>query len=178
MNEMKVLVWLFPIIFIFHDFEEIIFMQPWISKNKNYLSKRFPRLSERLLSHFVNITTSSFALGVAEEFILISVITLVSYATNSYSLWFGLFIAFTLHLIIHCFQALLLKKYVPAIATTIICLPISIYIINNTVKLFSLYTVVLYSIIGFILMVVNLYIAHKGMDIFNKWLVQYEHQSK
>ena len=177
MNDIKVMAWLFPILFIFHDFEEIIFMQPWISKNKCYLCERFPTISKKFLPHFENITTSSFAFGVAEEFILISIITIVSYATNWYSLWGGLFIAFTLHLVIHCFQTLLVRKYVPAIVTSIICLPICIYIIKHIVQLFTISTVVLYSIAGFIIMVVNLGIIHKGMDIFSKWLAKYEQQN-
>lgn len=178
MNDIKVVVWLFPILFIFHDFEEIIFMQWWISKNRHYLCERFPKLSKRLLPHFDNITTSSFAFGVAEEFILISIITVISYVTNWYILWVGLFIAFTLHLVIHCLQALIVRKYVPAIITSIICLPICIYILKNTVKLFQLDTVILYSILAFIIMVVNLVFVHKGMDILGKWLSQYEQQSK
>lgn len=178
MNDIKAVVWLFPILFIFHDFEEIIFMQPWISKNRHYLCKRFPTLSKRLLPHFDNLSTSSFAFGVAEEFILISIITVISYVTNWYILWVGLFIAFTLHLVIHCLQALIVRQYVPAIITSIICLPICIYIIKNTVKLFQLDTVILYSICAFIIMVVNLVFVHKGMDIFGEWLSKYEQQSK
>lgn len=178
MNDIKVMVWLFPILFIFHDFEEIIFMQSWVSKNRCYLCERFPTLSKRLLPHFDNITTSSFAFGVAEEFILISIITVVSYVTNWYILWVGLFIAFTLHLVIHCFQALIVRKYVPAIITSVICLPICIYIIKHIIKLFPLDTVALYSILSFIIMVVNLIFIHKGMDVFSKWLAQYEQQSQ
>ena len=137
MDKIQVIIWLFPILFIFHDFEEIIFIQVWISKNRRYLCEKLPRLSKKLLPHFDNITTSSFALGVAEEFILISIITAISYLMNWYSLWLGLFIAFTLHLAVHCFQALIIRKYVPAIVTSIICLPICIYIIKNTFQLFT-----------------------------------------
>ena len=152
-------------------------MQPWLNKNRRYLCERFPKLSKRLLPHLDNITTSSFAFGVAEEFILISIVTVVSYVTNWYNLWVGLFIAFALHLVIHCLQALIVRKYIPAIITSILCLPICVYIIENIIQLFPLRTVILYSILGFIIMVVNLVIVHKGMDIFNKWLTQYEHKS-
>ena len=131
MNDIKVLVWFFPMLFMFHDFEEIIFMKPWMSKNGRYLPLRFPKLSKRFLPHFDRITTSSFALGVAEEFILVSIITIISYMTNWYNLWIGLFIAFVFHLVIHCFQALLLRKYVPAILTSLICLPFCAYIMTN-----------------------------------------------
>ena len=174
MKNIQAIIWLFPIIFIFHDFEEIIFMQVWISKNKRYLSDRFPKLSKKLLPHFDNITTSSFAFGVAEEFILISIITIISYIINWYSLWIGFFIVFTLHLLIHCFQALIVRKYVPAIVTSVICLPICIYIINQIIQEFTLNTLILYSILGFIIMVINLVAIHKCMDIFSKWLSKYE----
>ncbi|MDD3174842.1 MAG: HXXEE domain-containing protein [Herbinix sp.] len=164
-------------LFIFHDFEEIIFMQVWIRKNKTYLYVRFPALAKKLLPHFDNITTASFAFGVAEEFILISIITVVSYIMNRYSLWIGLFIAFTLHLLIHCFQTLIVRKYVPAIVTSIICLPICIYIIKQIIQVATLNTIILYSILGFIIMVINLGMIHKGMSIFSKWLARYEHQN-
>lgn len=83
MKNMKVVIWLFTILFIFHDFEEIIFMQSWISKNRRYLCERFPALSKGLLPHFDNIATSSFAFGAAEEFILIRYCCLVFYFSLS-----------------------------------------------------------------------------------------------
>lgn len=174
MNDIKVMVWLFPILFMFHDFEEIIFMQTWINKNRNYLTHRFPVLSKKLSSHFDQITTSAFALGVAEEFIIISIITVVSYVTNWYILWIGLFITFALHLVIHCFQALVIRKYVPAVVTSIICLPFCIYIISYGMKLFSLNDVILSSVLSFVFMVVNLILIHKAMEVFNKWSVKWE----
>ncbi|OOM78582.1 HXXEE domain-containing protein [Clostridium sp. BL-8] len=176
MNNIQVIIWLFPILFIFHDFEEIIFMQAWISKNRSYLCARFPKLSKKFLPHFDNITTLSFAFGVAEEFMLINIITIISYVMNWYNLWLGLFIAFTLHLVVHCFQILIVRKYVPAIVTSIICLPICMYIIEHIVKLFILRTIVIYSILGFVIMVVNLAIVHKFMNKFGRWLDQYEEE--
>lgn len=177
MNNIQVIIWLFPILFIIHDFEEIIFMQAWIRKNKSYLCDRFPTLSKKLLPHFDSITTSAFALGVAEEFVLISIITVVSYMTNWYSLWIGSFIAFTLHLLIHCLQAFVVRKYIPCIVTSVICLPICIYIIKQIIQISTLNTITLYSILCFIIMVINIGFIHKVMAIFSKWIVRYEHQS-
>lgn len=174
MNELKRIVWFFPIIFIFHDFEEIIFIKTWMRKNLQYLREKFPWLSQRLLTHFENITTSSFALGVAEEFILIVIISAISFITNNYILWTGMFIAFSFHLLVHCFQALIIKKYVPAVVTSIFCIPACIYIIHNVIHLFPYSHIVIYTIISFIIIAVNLIIVHKYMDLFNKWLTEYE----
>lgn len=174
MDELKIMVWFFPIIFIFHDFEEIILMHIWMRKNLRYLREKFPWLSQRLLTHFENITTSSLALGVAEEFVLIIIITVISFISNRYILWTGMFVAFSFHLLLHCFQALIIKKYVPAVVTSVVCMPVCIYIIHNVIHLFTYSRIVIYTIISFIIMVINLIIVHKGMDLFNKWLTEYE----
>lgn len=178
MKDIEILIWLFPILFIFHDFEEIIFMQGWIGRNKAYMQKRFPRLAKRMLPHFESITTSSFALGVAEEFVLISIITMVSYLTNWYALWIGLFMAFSLHLVMHCIQAVVLRGYVPAVITSLICLPACFYILNNTVQLYNLDTLIQFSILGVLLMIANLAVIHKGMNSFSRWAASYENQCK
>lgn len=161
------MIWLFPILFVFHDFEEIIFMKAWIGKKGHSLADRFPKIAQRMLPHFKKLTTASFALGVAEEFILVSVVTIISYLMKSYGFWTGLFIAFTLHLIMHCFQALIIKGYVPCVVTSIICLPVSIYIIKLMVGVLSMETLILYSVLGFIVMILNVTAVHIGMDRFD-----------
>lgn len=171
---MHIIIWLFPILFIFHDFEEIIFMQSWLNKNKLYLSNKFPKLSKKLLAHFDDITTETFAASVAEEFILISIVTILSYTTNWFNLWIGLFLAFTIHLIIHCIQILIIRRYIPAIVTSVICLPICTYIIKKVLVLFPLNTIILYSFLGLIIMVINLIFVHNSMKVFKKWLEKYE----
>jgi len=174
MMNMETIIWLFPILFMFHDFEEIIFMQTWIVRNKSYLSERFPKLSKKILFHFEKIPTASFAVGVAEEFILISIVTISAAISHWYFLWIGLFVAFTLHLIIHCFQFIIIRKYVPAVFTSIICLPICIYIIDNTVQLFPIKEIIFYSVLGFIIMAGNLILIHKFMNAFTDQLRRYE----
>lgn len=171
MKDMQIIIWLFPVLFIFHDFEEIIFVEAWWHKNRLYIKDRFPKLSKKLMSHFDNIKTASFALAVAEEFIIISVVTIVAYITNWHYLWIGLFIAFTLHLIVHCFQFLIVRKYIPTIVTSLICLPVCIYITSYIIQAYNLNTVILYSAVSFIVMIVNLIILHKLMDRLKKWFV-------
>ncbi|MCR1164079.1 hypothetical protein JTT01_21440 [Clostridium botulinum] len=64
----------------------------------------------------------------------------------------------------------MVRKYIPAIITSVICLPICIYITKHVVELFPLSTIILYSTLSFIIMAFNLGVIYKGMDIFNKWL--------
>lgn len=180
MPDMRIILFSFPILFMFHDFEEIIFMKPWVIKNNQNLRKRFPRLAKKYLNHFNSLSTSSFAMGVAEEFILISIITILSFVFNWYYLWLGTYIAFTVHLIVHCIQCIAYKSYVPCIATSIICLPICLYLIVVFIKNNNLnYAyMVSFSLVCIVLLVLNLRLIHKLMSIFDRWLTRYQTEIK
>ena len=169
MNLMHVIIWLLPILFIFHDFEEIIFIKPWVNRNSRYLSERFPKLAKRFLPHLSSITTSAFALGVAEEFVIISMITVISYLTSWYGLWIGLFLVFSLHLVMHCMQTLIVRRYVPAVVTSVLCMPACFYIIKYSINFIPLGTTAFYTVLSMVVMLINLVFIHKWMEIFSAW---------
>jgi hypothetical protein len=98
------LIAVFPVVFMFHDFEEIIFFKTWLTKNSDFLKEKFPEISRRILPHLEKLSTAAFSLAVAEEFILISIITFTSIWLKNYFLWFAIFIAFSLHLVAHIIQ--------------------------------------------------------------------------
>lgn len=176
MHILPSIIWTFPILFIIHDFEEIILMKPWIIKNSLYFQENYPRLAKRLLPHFNNLSTESFALGVAEEFIIIVFITLYTYFTNDFKLWLGLFAAFIFHLVIHLIQSIIIKSYIPAVVTSILCLPFSIYaimLIISNLKI-NYISLIAYSIVGIIAMIANLVAIHRVMEKFDKWLRIYQ----
>jgi len=180
LKDIQFIIWLLPILFMFHDFEEIIFVKPWIVKSKERLARKYPKFSKKFVAHYDPLTTSSFALGVAEEFILVSIITITAFLTGWYYLWFGAFIAFTIHLIAHCIQWIAFKGYVPVIVTSVICLPICCYCIVLFLQLYQLDIgyAVLFSAIGIIITIVNLLALHKAMPAFDKWLIKYQNSKK
>lgn len=160
MNNIHIIIWLFPLLFIFHDFEEIIFIKYWIQKNENYLQAIVPSRFIPVINHMKKISTAAFAFGAAEEYILILIICIVSFLTNWYYLWLGCFIAFILHTFVHIFQSLFIKKYVPALATSLICTPISIVILINIWNQFSILKVFLYSLLSCVIMIGNITFIH------------------
>ena len=170
MEKYNTIIWLLPIVFMIHDFEEIIFFKPWISKNKDYLTEKFPKISKRFLVRFDNLSTFAFALAVAEEFVLLSLITVGSVLFNNYILWLVAFMGFFVHLLLHLGQWIILKRYIPAICTTFLALIYCTYslyeIISN--NLFQILEIVLWTIIGFGLVGVNLVFAHKLAEKFDK----------
>ncbi len=169
MEKYGLIVWLLPIVFMIHDFEEIIFFKLWINKNRDYLTEKFPKISKRFLPRMENLSTSAFALAVAEEFILLSLITAGSVLLNNYFLWLAAFMGFFIHLLLHLGQWIIFKRYIPAICTTFIALVYCAYalceIISNNI--FQTSEIVLWTIIGFGLVGVNLLFAHKLAEMFN-----------
>lgn len=172
--DFSTIVWLFPLIFMLHEFEEIIFFKPWVRENSDYLQKRVPKPARRLLSHLENLSVPAFTVAVAEEFILLSVITIVSIMFDSYLLWLGVFMGFFIHLLIHFVQWIILRRYIPVIVTTFISLIYCgfslIYILEKGI--FQITEVILWTVIGFIIIAINLLFAHKLAEWFDKKIKQ------
>jgi len=170
MDNYSTIIWLLPIVFMIHDFEEIIFFKSWINKNKDYLLEKFPKVSKRFLHRLDNLSTSAFTLAVAEEFVLLSLITLGSVIFDNYVLWLAAFMGFFVHLLIHLVQWIIIKRYIPAIWTTFFALIYCVYTLHIiiTKNIFQISEIVLWTIIGFGLVVMNLIFAHKLAEMYDK----------
>ncbi|MDD6038548.1 MAG: HXXEE domain-containing protein [bacterium] len=155
MNE---IIWLFPILFILHDMEEIIGLESWLKKNMAFLEQKFPKISKT----FQQYSTRGMAAAVMEELILCIAICVITRFTGFYGLWLGTFLAYTFHLVVHLFQSIVLKKYIPAVITGMICLPISIWLLVISIGMlhYPCLQVILYGFIGIVIIAGNLKIAH------------------
>jgi len=169
MNNYSTIVWLLIVVFMIHDFEEIIFFKSWLNKNKDYLAKKYPKIS-KYLPFFDNFSTSAFALAVAVLFILLSLITLGSVIFNNYVLWLAAFMVFFVHLFMHLGQWIILKRYVPAIWTTffafIYCFFALYEIISNNI--FRISEIALWTFIGLVIFGPFFIFIIKLAEMFNK----------
>jgi hypothetical protein len=120
----ETVIWLFPVVFMLHDFEEIIMMAPWIRKNYPELVRRWPRFAPRMLAVTGGLSTPAFALAVGILFIAIAATTAAVVEFQLYSLWGAMLLVFTIHFVMHIAQWLILRRYVPVIITS---LPGAIY---------------------------------------------------
>ena len=169
MENFSTIVWLLPVVFMIHDFEEIIFFKSWIHKNKDYLTAKFPRIAKHI-PFFDNFSTSAFAFAAALLFILLILITLSAVFLEIYTLWLAAFMAFFVHLFMHLGQWIILKRYVPAIGTTFFALIYCTYtlyelIVNN---LFQISEIILWTIIGLVILVPVFLFVLKLAEIFDK----------
>ena len=166
---MREYVLLLPIIFIFHDMEEIIGFG-WFFKNNPEIFERFPKITKA----YKGFTTAGMALAVYEEFIPFFGISLLAYYFENdvlYTLWFSLMLSLTAHFIVHIGQSIYLKKYIPSLITSVICLPISVPILisSGKYKTFNITDVILI-VAGILLMMANLRFAHWLMHRFGRRL--------
>ena len=65
------LLWSLPAMFLLHDAEEVLFLPPWLRRNREWLARRFPQLARRMLLHFDGISPLRFAAMAAEELVLL-----------------------------------------------------------------------------------------------------------
>ena len=167
----KLLIALLPLVFMLHDFEEIIMFKPWLEKNRDEIRLRFPRIDKTLSKNHDHLSTSAFAIAVLNEFFIITFITYVSLYFGSYHWWFGAFMAFSLHLIVHIVQWLIFGKYVPVIITSILALPYCIYTLNEFLKVTDMVVGQLFfwTIIGIILTIASFVPAFFFASRFEKW---------
>lgn len=160
-------VWIFPVLFIFHDMEEIIGFIPWYQRNRKILEQKYPKIS----NVYSGTTTEGFAFAVYEELTLCIVICMISMFRNQYGIWLGALVACTVHFIIHIIQTLMLRQYIPALFTSMIGVPIGCFLIKKSIEIlnYSILSLVIYSAIGAICILGNLRFAHMLMKKFSLW---------
>ncbi len=168
----ETIMWLLPIVFMLHDFEEIIMMKPWIGREQGALMQRFPRFMGRIIPHVSKLSTSSFSFAVLFMFALITVLTLISVECKLYSLWSGFLVGFGLHAIIHIIQFIVYRKYVPVIITSFPALLYSLlafYTVYTRLNL-EIMPILLWSMIAVTLLPISVLVAHYLAGRFETWL--------
>ena len=158
---------LFPIVFMLHEMEEIIGFKRWFEKNMDVVKKH--RLLEKIHKQF---STEGFAMAVLEEYILCIVLTGISFFSKKYIIWIGFFIAFSIHLAVHIIQCVFIKRYIPALISSIILLPISLFLIGSSIDNFGYHfsNIAIVSALAIILLMLNLLFAHWIMKAVTKSL--------
>jgi hypothetical protein len=125
------------------------------------------------MNRYRDFSTEGFSLAVFEELVLciiFSTFVLLIDIQPLWYLWLGGFIACTLHFIIHIVQAILMRQYIPATITSIICLPISLWVLYKcflTIKSEWWY-VAIFIVVGIMAAAVNLKFAQKMIGWFTR----------
>lgn len=160
MNELELIISFFPLVFMIHEFEEIIGFKHWVAKNGLWLSSKYPKLAKPVI-RLGQLSVPAFAIAVLEEFILVSIITVLALTLQWYSIWLAAFTAFTFHIFLHIMQWGIVRKYIPVIITSLLSLPYLMWGLNKVFDEFSVSTITVCFALGTMVAILNLYFAHK-----------------
>lgn len=173
------IIWLLPVFFMIHDFEEIIMMDSWKKRNEKYILEKFPRIGKKLINQYNKLSTASFAFAVAIEFIIISISAFIAAEFGILSLWMACFFIFSIHLIIHIIQWIAIRRYIPAIFTAVISLFYSIYssltVINYNI--FTPESILILILVSIPLFLVFFYGIHRIAAIFEIFLLKFSNNN-
>lgn len=168
----ETLMWFLPIVFMLHDFEEIVMFKPWMNANRAALEKRLPAWTARVLGRHGDMSTSAYALAVAEEFIVLSALTMFAVEFELYLFWTGMMLGFFIHLLIHVGQFIAYRKYVPVILTSLPCGLYCLIALHDLSLSHPLdwNLVALWTFVSLVLIGANLAVALKLAVKFDGWL--------
>ncbi len=148
---------LLPVVFMLHEFEEIIMFPSWTRKNEQILSNKFPVLRNKIPF----LKTEAFSMVVFEEFIIVSICSVLSLVSGEMIYYYIVLLAFSLHLIVHVIQFLILRKYIPSIITAILCMPYCVKAIGDNSVYYSLSMNIVIGLFGIMIGFINLIIMQK-----------------
>lgn len=164
-----VLVLPLPIAFIIHDLEEILFLNKWMMRHRCGLIERFSKMAPAL-ERLAGLGTKGFAIAAAEELLIILLVTAYVLAQCPYAkeIWIAVFMAFSIHLLVHTVQAIVIRGYVPGLVTTILLLPYAVYGIHSILLVMNWLHLLLLSLAGVVFLIVNLRFAHYLGELVSK----------
>lgn len=177
MKTMGFIVWLLPILFMLHDFEEIFMAEVWYSRYKDKIKTLWPKKLPFGLDQAESNLTASITIGVLSEFIVMILVCLFSVIFNNYIVWYGFFVGFVLTMpLLHLRDYIRFRNYVPGIVTCAILFIPCIWILYqaNTILHYGFLAIVLSTVLvnvigGFF----TFKFLHGSMTTWSKWLNNY-----
>lgn len=146
------LYWLFPILFMTHEIEEIIFLPRFVERLKW-------NNSNKVIEKIPSISSFQFTIIVIEQLILIILLSFYCYMSNNISLYIALIIVYIVHILIHYIQAIVIKKIIPGFYMgTLSSIVLAYLLITIEVDIKEL---VGYILIILLITIINLLIMHK-----------------
>lgn len=166
--------WLFVVVFMLHEFEEIIMLEAWLKKHAH----TFHGLAGKAVTVFQKkqnrLSTASFTLIVAFEFVGLSCLVGYCVQTGDVELWTAALFAFQWHIIVHLLQFLVVRRYTPALITSVTSSVYFIYSIQNLAGRPGLTQVISMSLLLLLAMAVYLKLGFYFASRFQAWLNHYQ----
>jgi len=173
------LICLFPIAFMLHDFEEIILSAPWQRKYareiKERLQGKVPSFLAKQIGLVLDKPTGELTTSISLIFALACLSAFLAVEYQAYGLLIFASGMFFLHGFMHLGQAILLRKYIPAvISSALIVIPYGLILYNRIIQegKIDLPEMLIYSLLAVILTIPFILVMHKAGGILYKAAVR------
>jgi len=174
MNTMGFYVWLLPVLFMIHEFEEIFMIEAWFDGNKEKINRLFPTKKPFGLDNAVKYLTPTIAIGIFGEFIASILICLLCLVFDNYYVWYAYLVGFVLmSTLLHGRLSIQFRGYTPGIITMAILLIPCIWLLiqSNTVLHYGVVEVVLATVlVNGLFGLASFKLLHNAMIPTSKWL--------
>ena len=163
------LIWLFPIVFMIHDFEEIILGKPWLRKNagevKHLVEKRVPAFLAKQIGSVLDKTAAELSFPISLIFGLTVLSAYLAVPHGAHGFFLLASGAFLLHGFMHLGQTLALRRYVPAVLTSaLVVIPYGLALCGRLIHegVVDLSGLLIYFLLAAILTVPFILVMHKA----------------
>ncbi|MBB6452680.1 hypothetical protein HNQ94_001126 [Salirhabdus euzebyi] len=168
--QLHTLIWLFPVMFIFHDFEEIILVEGWIKKNKSKIKDKLPNsIADKIIKQ-LSMSTAQFSVSVLIIFLFVSSSTYMasqyiqsgSFANIHFFIVCNLI--FFLHAFTHIGQSIFFRGLTPgALTSMVVIIPYSIFLFDSLIENNILSWNMIWSSIPFVFLVIPVLLVAHGI---------------
>ncbi|WP_079908956.1 HXXEE domain-containing protein [Paenibacillus sp. 32352] len=118
------------VMFVIHDLEEIIWVEPVIKKHRKTILSRLPNGLKTKAEPMLDITSSQFAVAVWIEFIPLTFVIYLAAERGEYLGYLAFITIFFIHVFTHLGQSLLLRIYTPGVVSAVlVVLPFTSYVL-------------------------------------------------
>lgn len=136
MDDMRFLVWLLPVIFMLHDFEEIRMAEVWNRRYRGRVADTWKKRKPFALGYVRAWLTPTLSVGIEIEFVLFVVASVLSVAFGNYLVWTALLFGLIFHFVfLHIPLCVQFRKYVPGIVTTLLFVAPSTLLLIHVIEL-------------------------------------------
>jgi hypothetical protein len=172
----QTLIWLFPIAFIFHDFEEILFWELWLGKHGSEIKARMPAFLAGRVGAILEKSTAQASFSIFLIFCLTVLASFFAAVTGKYGFFLLASGAYFIHGFMHLGQAIVLRKYVPAVITSaLVVIPYGVVLFARLIEegIVTFPGLLIDILLGAILMIPFILAMHAVGDFLFRKAVQF-----
>lgn len=151
------IVWVSVMLFLVHEFEEIIRIRPWIVHHRGD-----PRARRQGFWGFSEFGTPTIAAMIFEEFLLFAALALIATLWRLPGMFAGLLVVYALHLVGHIAEAVRLRMQTPSVISSVCTLPwYVIAIVELSGRSAGVFEVGMWSVVFAAIMVANFALIYR-----------------